>query len=93
MRRSSLELELGSANTLTKIKGLLDPQSIAHNVSKDARNTLLKNVWVKEALPHWDKDKPSTRVRKLVWHGIPSSIRGTVWKIIIGNDLALTAGE
>lgn len=33
------------------------------------------------------------KARDLWWSGIPSSVRGKVWKIAIGNDLNLTSGE
>jgi hypothetical protein len=69
----------------------LDPQSIAGDISKDARNTLLKNIWLKDILPHWDKHKSSSKTKRLIWHGIPSSIRGTVWKRIIGNQLNISS--
>ena len=31
--------------------------------------------------------------RQLWWHGIPPSIRGLVWKLVIGNDLNITKGQ
>lgn len=32
------------------------------------------------------------KTRDLWWQGLPPSVRGTVWKLAIGNDLHITNG-
>jgi hypothetical protein len=83
----ALDNELQRAHPIDRIKAILDPQSVAPQLSKDARNTLLKGIWIKEIIPDWNNTKGSNKIKKLLWHGIPSSIRGSTWKIIIGNKL------
>lgn len=43
--------------------------------------------WQKIILSDWDKLKNSKKVKELWWQGLPSNIRGQVWKMVIGNDL------
>lgn len=33
------------------------------------------------------------KTRELWWQGLPPSVRGTVWKLAIGNDLHITHGK
>ncbi|XP_045190087.1 TBC1 domain family member 12-like [Mercenaria mercenaria] len=47
-------------------------------------------VWNKEILPNWDSVKNSKKVRDLWWHGIPTNVRGKVWRLALGNDLNIT---
>ena len=35
----------------------------------------------------------TSRVQSMWWQGLPSSVRGTVWKLAIGNDLNITQGD
>lgn len=37
--------------------------------------------------------RTSRKTQDLWWRGIPPSIRGKVWKLAIGNDLNVTAGQ
>lgn len=44
-------------------------------------------------LPQWEAVKNNRRTRELWWEGIPSSVRGKVWKLAIGNELNITPGK
>lgn len=35
----------------------------------------------------------SRKVRELWWHGLPSSVRGEIWNLAIGNQLNMTEGN
>jgi len=37
--------------------------------------------------------KNSKKARELWWHGIPTNVRGKVWKLALGNDLNITPGR
>ena len=37
--------------------------------------------------------KSTKKVKDLWWNGLPSSVRGRVWKLAIGNDLHITPGQ
>lgn len=56
---------------------------------EDLMSTALK-VWKRDLLPYWDDVRNNYNTRQLWWHGIPPSIRGSVWKLVIGNDLNIT---
>ncbi|XP_052248979.1 TBC1 domain family member 14-like [Dreissena polymorpha] len=47
-------------------------------------------IWTKDILPNWDAMKHSKKARDLWWHGIPTNLRGKVWKLALGNDLNIT---
>eukprot|EP00475_Leptophrys_vorax_P010300 TRINITY_DN16931_c0_g1_i2.p1 TRINITY_DN16931_c0_g1~~TRINITY_DN16931_c0_g1_i2.p1 ORF type:complete len:381 (-),score=97.08 TRINITY_DN16931_c0_g1_i2:33-1133(-) len=89
-RKSSLEQEIGQASGLVKLKSILDPASIATDLSKDARNALFKKMWNEDLIPNWASEKNSKKTRRALWYGIPSSIRGQVWQLIIGNECKIT---
>ena len=48
------------------------------------------NVWLKEILPEWHLVNHTKRVHNLWWRGLPPKVRGTVWKLAVGNELQLT---
>ncbi|KAB0796053.1 hypothetical protein PPYR_10114 [Photinus pyralis] len=41
-------------------------------------------------LPNWESMHNSRKTRDLWWQGLPSSVRGKIWRLAIGNDLNLT---
>ena len=58
--------------------------------AKDERIMLLRHVWTREIVPHWDKKRRTKVLQDLVWQGIPASIRTKVWPMLLGNDLHVT---
>ncbi|GMT35595.1 hypothetical protein PFISCL1PPCAC_26892, partial [Pristionchus fissidentatus] len=46
--------------------------------------------WSEQILPKWDEMRNSKRCRELWWQGVPSSIRGKVWSLAVGNELNIT---
>jgi len=48
------------------------------------------NVWLKEILPEWHLVNHTKRVHNLWWRGLPPKVRGTIWKLAVGNELQLT---
>nr|XP_053654628.1 TBC1 domain family member 14-like [Cherax quadricarinatus] len=47
-------------------------------------------TWNNEILPKWDTMHTHKKCRELWWQGLPSCVRGKVWKLAIGNDLNIT---
>ncbi|XP_063591940.1 TBC1 domain family member 14-like [Penaeus indicus] len=47
-------------------------------------------TWNVEILPKWDTMHTHKKCRELWWQGLPSCVRGKVWKLAIGNDLNIT---
>lgn len=46
--------------------------------------------WTDEILPNWEQMKSQKRTRDMWWNGIPTNVRGKVWKLALGNDLNVT---
>ncbi|XP_023021601.1 TBC1 domain family member 12 [Leptinotarsa decemlineata] len=46
--------------------------------------------FTQSVLPNWDAMRSNRKTIELWWQGLPSSVRGKVWKLAIGNDLNLT---
>ena len=42
-------------------------------------------VWKEKILPKWIENRNSKKVRDLCYDGIPPSLRGRVWCLLIGN--------
>eukprot|EP00794_Sanderia_malayensis_P005458 gene5458-6141_t len=47
-------------------------------------------IWKEEVVVNWDSMKNTRKVKDLWWNGLPSSVRGKVWRLAIGNDLRIT---
>jgi hypothetical protein len=47
-------------------------------------------TWEKEIIPNWSEKKFEKRTIMLWKQGLPSKVRGTLWKLAIGNSLGVT---
>lgn len=56
----------------------------------EERQSELCSEWVNSILPAWKKKRSSSRVRSLVFRGIPPGVRGRVWLVTLGNPLNIT---
>lgn len=54
---------------------------------REERLAIDSSIWHTEILPQFEILKNTKRVRELWWCGLPSSIRGKIWKLGISNDL------
>ncbi|KAJ8962460.1 hypothetical protein NQ314_005722 [Rhamnusium bicolor] len=43
-----------------------------------------------QVLPNWDVMRFNKKTQELWWQGLPSSVRGKVWRLAIGNELNVT---
>jgi alpha-tubulin suppressor-like RCC1 family protein len=51
----------------------------------------LQEVWENEILPNWFKKKRDYNyIKKYFYEGIPTSLRGRVWLLCIGNNFSIT---
>nr|CAH7765164.1 unnamed protein product [Callosobruchus chinensis] len=46
--------------------------------------------FTQHVLPHWEVMRTNKKTLELWWQGLPSSVRGRVWKLAIGNQLNVT---
>lgn len=56
----------------------------------EERHSRLSDEWLNCILPAWRKKRKTTRVRTLVFRGVPANVRGRVWQCAIGNPLNIT---
>ena len=47
-------------------------------------------IWEKEIIPNWNEKKYEKRTISLWKHGLPSKVRGNLWKLAIGNVLGIS---
>ncbi|CAH2006064.1 unnamed protein product [Acanthoscelides obtectus] len=47
--------------------------------------------FTQHVLPYWEVMRTNRKTVELWWQGLPSSVRGRVWKLAIGNELNVTA--
>ncbi|XP_050301321.1 TBC1 domain family member 12-like [Anthonomus grandis grandis] len=43
-----------------------------------------------QVIPNWIQMEKNKKTQELWWQGLPSSVRGKVWRLAIGNDLNIT---
>ncbi|CAH0546443.1 unnamed protein product [Brassicogethes aeneus] len=46
--------------------------------------------FVTQVLPNWENMRKTKKTRDLWWQGLPSSVRGKVWFLAIGNELNIS---
>lgn len=47
--------------------------------------------FIHKVLPNWDVMKSNRKTQEMWWQGLPSSVRGKVWRLAIGNELNVTS--
>ena len=50
---------------------------------------MASQVWRHEILPHWEQERATKRTLMLWWEGVPSALRGQLWRLAIGDLLQL----
>ncbi|XP_060535702.1 TBC1 domain family member 12-like [Cylas formicarius] len=46
--------------------------------------------FAQHVIPNWTEMEKTKKTQELWWRGLPSSVRGRVWKLAIGNELNVT---
>ena len=62
------------------------------NKRNEREKEILENLekWKKEILPNWDEKKNNGILREFCLKGVPPSLRGIVWPLMIGNKLRIS---
>eukprot|EP01112_Ceratiomyxa_fruticulosa_P014783 TRINITY_DN4274_c0_g1_i1.p1 TRINITY_DN4274_c0_g1~~TRINITY_DN4274_c0_g1_i1.p1 ORF type:complete len:563 (+),score=102.35 TRINITY_DN4274_c0_g1_i1:1134-2822(+) len=55
-----------------------------------AQNRAISVIWQEDVIPKWSEVKSAHWVRDLWRRGVPEDLRGTIWKLAIGNQLGIT---
>lgn len=63
---------------------------LAASLELERKQARLTTAWQTEILSSWPKRRASRRVRDLVFQGVPSSVRGRVWPLALGNSLDIS---
>jgi hypothetical protein len=80
------EAEIHVTRAIEKI----EQQKQAHSERRHIKVLELTKVWKNDVLPHWQSLSDSKYVRELCAKGIPPSIRGQIWSLLIGNQLKIS---
>ncbi|XP_050532350.1 TBC1 domain family member 12-like isoform X2 [Daktulosphaira vitifoliae] len=60
---------------------------LKQKLKNEERLASVTQIWNQEIIPNWNTMSQTKRCRDLWWNGLPSSVRGKVWSLAIGNDL------
>jgi len=101
LRTCCQEIRLSLVDIIPPLESTLTPISTNSEVSRDVeqherekRLMELKKIWMDEFIPLMEKEKrkpfPTKRLYNICIQGIPSSLRGRVWPIFIGNELRIS---
>ncbi|KAF5405259.1 TBC1 domain family member 14 [Paragonimus heterotremus] len=56
---------------------------------REQHHQKLLHIWRSEIIPNWEALRCTKRVQRLIWEGIPSVMRRTVWWLLMGNALEI----
>lgn len=80
------EAEIHVTRAIEKI----EQQRQAHSERRHIKVLELTKSWKNDVLPHWNSLSDTKYVRELCAKGIPPSIRGQIWSLLIGNQLKIS---
>lgn len=74
---------------------LKDKQNIEKEQNQELKKSKNKEsssatVWEKDIIPYWFKKKRDNELKKYFYDGVPSSLRGKIWLMCIGNNFSVT---
>ena len=83
-----------AGTTLTLILTLTPTPTLTPNPNPDPNRTpnpspTPNQVWRHEVLPAWAEERSTKRTLELWWEGVPSALRGQLWRLAIGDRLQL----
>ncbi|VVC34011.1 Rab-GTPase-TBC domain [Cinara cedri] len=64
-------------------------EQLKKKIKNEERLANFTQIWTQEIIPNWNQMSQTKRCRDLWWNGLPSSVRGRVWCLAIGNDLLI----
>uniref|UniRef100_A0A2S2QFH6 TBC1 domain family member 12 n=1 Tax=Sipha flava TaxID=143950 RepID=A0A2S2QFH6_9HEMI len=64
-------------------------ENLKQKLKNEQRLTYITQIWTQEIIPNWNQMSQTKRCHNLWWNGLPSSVRGKVWCLAIGNDLII----
>ncbi|XP_065176008.1 TBC1 domain family member 12-like [Sycon ciliatum] len=59
-------------------------------IKREEEESSRLSYWLKDVLPHWETMHGVRKTKDLWWCGLPTRVRGQVWKRALGNDLQIT---
>lgn len=88
--RSSSPAPRGAAEPSSALDAEDAACRLAASLELERKQARLTTAWQTEILSTWPKRRASRRVRDLVFQGVPSSVRGRVWPLALGNSLDIS---
>ena len=59
-------------------------------IEQEASKESILKTWKKEIIPNFKKMRESKKLVKYIWQGVPKSIKGEVWRLLIENTAMVT---
>ncbi|XP_030750866.1 TBC1 domain family member 12-like [Sitophilus oryzae] len=59
-------------------------------LQQEEQQAISTKHFIQNVLPNWNQMEKNKRTQELWWQGLPSSVRGKVWRLAIGNELNIT---
>ena len=75
---------------LLKQKKAQEEENIKLMEEKHLKDKLKAEFWNTKIIPYWSKMKNSKNIKKYFYEGIPTSTRGKIWALCIGNKFSIT---
>ena len=75
---------------LLKKKQETEEANIKIMEEKHHQQKLKAEFWSNNIIPNWSKMKNSKNIKKYFYEGIPTSTRGKIWALCIGNKFSIT---
>lgn len=76
--------------SVSKHKQKLEKEQQKMVYARIESNEKRTQYWLKEIIPHWTLMKSNKNFSHYFYEGIPSSIRGQVWLLSVGNKFSIT---
>jgi len=73
-----------------KQKKAQEEENIKLMEEKHLKDKLKAEFWNTKIIPYWSKMKNSKNIKKYFYEGIPTSTRGKIWALCIGNKFSIT---
>ncbi|KAF7270617.1 hypothetical protein GWI33_016413 [Rhynchophorus ferrugineus] len=59
-------------------------------LQQEEQQAMSAKHFLQNVIPNWSQMEKHKKTQELWWQGLPSSVRGKVWKLAIGNELNIT---
>lgn len=87
-----LQNEMRARAERAAVRAQTKKEALKQHLSEKRSDEMSKliSLWKNDIMPAWTTKRTSSKVKVLVKQGVPPSLRGDVWSLMIGNDIAIS---